>query len=126
MEEAYLVIKCVYEGIEDLNYLTESKDDAIDKINSLKNDIIKAKLHKEQVLKDAGILTKEDLEKYKTEHKYEDPWDELDTAEEITFDEYSKGKWGDPDDYCVRKWDGKEFKCCCQELGVPPSEPKLY
>jgi len=27
------------------------------------------------------------------------------------------------DFFCIQKWDGKEFKCVCSELGVSPSEP---
>lgn len=27
--------------------------------------------------------------------------------------------------FCVQKWDGKEFKCCCAELGVEPSKMML-
>ncbi len=122
----YLVIKRGYEGIEELVYLTADKDDVINKINSLKDVINKAKLHKEQVIKDAGILNDEQLEKYIDEHEYEDPWDELQKSNKIELKEYMDGKWENPDDYCVLLWDGNEFKCCCQELGVPPSEPKLY
>ena len=28
--------------------------------------------------------------------------------------------------FCVQKWDGKGFKCCCPDVGVPPSESMLW
>lgn len=39
--------------------------------------------------------------------------------------QYKRDTWKNvnPDSYCVQKWDGKEFKCCCKELGVSPSKP---
>jgi len=27
--------------------------------------------------------------------------------------------------YCVQKWDGEKFSCCCKELGVAPSQLML-
>ena len=126
IKEAYLVVLCGCEGLEKLVYLTDDKDDAINKMKSLKEDILKAQAHKEQVDKDAGILTDEDLYKYEKEHGYESPWDKLHSDEKITWEEWENGSMINVDDYCVRRWDGTKFKCVCKELGVPPSKPMLY
>jgi hypothetical protein len=57
IKEAYLVVLCGCEGLEKLVYLTDDKDDAISKMKSLKDNVIKAQEHREQVNKDLGIIT---------------------------------------------------------------------
>lgn len=105
MKEAYLIIKTGFEGIEKLCYLTKNKEEAIRNFKRIKEEEIK------EIEKDRKVMN----EYWRKEKKLEMIKEEKLTQEEIQKIE---------DFFCIQKWDGKEFSCACEELGVPPSEPK--
>ena len=115
MKEQFLIIKCGYEGIEDLCYLTNDSKDVIYKILSLRKDI----QDNRDKVKDFDI----DLDGDEWEVK--EKISELYVDEKISYEVYSSFS-DNPDQYCVQKWNGKEFNCCCKELGVEASETWLY
>lgn len=43
----------------------------------------------------------------------------------ITDEEFQDGAHGNPDSYCIQKFDGEKFKCFCDELKVNPTKDWL-
>jgi len=117
--EFYLVIECGYEGIEKLIFPTTDPQEAANKVKEIRQEIAELQAQRAELLeKKPQLPPEEQIEK----EDFEDAWDKLLYDEGITQDQWEKGRFGKPDAYCVQKWDGKEFKCCCPELGVEPSE----
>ena len=115
MEEQFLIIKCGHEGIEKLCYLTINPKDVKDKILSLRKDI-----------QDNRDKVKEfDIDPDCDEWEVKEKIGELYVNEKISQEVYTSF-YDNPDQYCVQKWNGKEFECCCKELGVEASETWLY
>lgn len=122
--ELYLVIKCGYEGIEQLFFPTASAQEAVDKITDRRKKIVAARKRREEVL--AKFPPKEKVE---TSDDWGNEWDKMffDRKEReksglptITGEEHSMGTYDDPEAYCIQKWDNdkQEFKCVCKELNV--------
>lgn len=109
----YVVIKAGHEGIEGLLYADTNKLNAIEKVQKLRQVIMHDKAKREAVLQEFGSEEDDD---------YEDEWDRMLNEGKIEWDEYSNGKYEDPDAICLQMWDGKEFKCVCAELDVAPSK----
>jgi hypothetical protein len=105
--EHYLLIKCGYEGIEQLIMPSYEPNTLIDKINDIRNKIMTAKEHRKRVNTEAG----------QDENTVVDAWGDMYVAEEITGDEWDLGL-EEPEAYCIQKWDGVCFNCCCRELNV--------
>ena len=101
----YIIIETGYEGIENLCYLTESPMDVVEQIQRIR----------EQAIVDQIEFNKE-LNKINAENDFD--WKE---PERLTKREKQQIR----DFYCVQKWDGKEFSCACDELGVNPSKLML-
>ncbi len=116
MMESYIVIKCGHEGIEKLLYHTGSSQDAVNKVMELRKHISEAKEHRKQVYEASGIVPDEDG------YYIDDPWAKQLEDKLITSEEYFDAQYGEPDSYCVQKWDGKIFSCACKDLGCEPSE----
>ena len=117
MKEQFLIIKCGYEGIENLCHLTDDPKDAKNKILSLRKDIT----DKQNEVKDLGIDIDLDGDYWELSEKVAN----LYVDEKISREVYQSFS-DNPDQYCVQKWNGKEFECCCKELGVEASETWLY
>jgi len=96
MTEAYLLMKCGYEGIEELTFLSNDVKEITEKLNSVYSDIderIKLKLeYTEEEIE--NLLNKNDFKLY-------------DKLAHIP----------DKESYCIQRWNGIEFKCCCKDLG---------
>lgn len=101
INEAYLIIKTGYEGIEDLYLLSDNKEEVIEEVKQLKSNAIK---------KEREYIERETKE-----------YGEVFETEEIKLKEINAAA----DFICVQKWDGQKFDCCCDELGVNPSKPML-
>lgn len=110
---SFLIIECGCEGIEGLLYSTSDEKEASEKIQLLKSKIIKAKEHRDNVLKEFG--TDEDEE-------FQDAWDRMMMDKTIDYEEFSNAKYKDENSYCAQKWDGEKFSCVCQELGCAPNQ----
>lgn len=111
-----VIIYCGYEGIEELVFASDDEEETRKKIMELKEE---AKL--------AAV----EASKYSEDQKYEMMNSLLDGDDEESMkrsEEYNKifNSRQDPDRYCVMTYDGKEFKCNCNELGVSPKETWLY
>ncbi len=119
IQEAYLIIEQGYEGIQNILYLTTDPTEALNKVMEYKNEIIKAKEHKAKVLEEFGDEEDDD---------YYNEWDRMYLKHKtITYKEHDNANYKNIDDFCVIKWNGKEFGgCVCTELGCPPSENKVY
>ena len=115
MKEQYLIIKCGYEGIEKLSYLTDNPEDAKKKILSIRKDI----QDNCDKVKDLGIDIDGDY------WELSEKVGKLYIDEKISQEIYASFS-DNPDQYCVQKWNGKDFECCCKELGVESSETWLY
>ena len=59
--EIFVVIRCGYEGIESLVYATDVGGDAQNKVLELRNDIVQARKHRDEVLKEFGDQEDENL-----------------------------------------------------------------
>ena len=112
--EAYLLIQCGYEGIEGLLHLSESKEEVISKINELRAEIKRVNYKIAELTKEFDVENIRELE-----------IEDLVKAGKITWEE-SHLSYTEADSYCIMKWDGKEFKCVCSELGVSPEQSWLY
>ena len=115
MEKQFLIIKCGHEGIEKLCYLTNDPKDVKGKILSLRKDIQDSR----DKLKDFGIDIDGDY--FEISEQIAKLYIDGKINQKI-YDSFSDN----PDQYCVQKWNGKEFDCCCKELGVEASETWLY
>lgn len=102
----FLVIQQGYEGIQELIYASTNVDSCLTRLKFIKADI---SLQKKRLL-EVG----------------KEKWQEMFDNEEISFKEFSAGKWLDSDDYCLQKFDGENFACCCNEFGIGPSKSKFY
>jgi hypothetical protein len=116
LKELYVIVLCGCEGIDSLVYATLDKEDAVNAIKTLKNDITKAIEHQNKVFEEFGS---EENEQWNT------VWDRMYFNKEITNKEHDDACFKDPDAYCIRKWNGIEFSCVCSELGCSPSKPWL-
>lgn len=114
--EIFVVIVCGYEGIEKLVFATAYSVAAANKVSELRNDIIQARKHRDEVLKEFGDQEDENLC---------DAWDRMYFDKKITEKEHSDSKYREPDSYCVQKWDGNKFSCVCKELGCEPEKSWL-
>ena len=94
MSEIYVVVKTGCEGIDELCYATTDPKEAVRAIKKLRLQILKEK----EKAKKRDAKNGRQLEERLYDFTY------------------------DPDFYCVQKWDGKKFNCCCKELGVSPSK----
>lgn len=97
MKDVYLIMKVGCEGIEELNYLTDDSKDAKKKLRKLRKEMMD--------------------EKRKTKAEDRKKGELLDRR----FYEFIYNT----DLYCVQKWDGKEFKCACQDLGFKTKRGEL-
>jgi len=116
MEEIYVIIEAGHEGIEKLLYATTDKEKVIKELLRLKQIIIYDKAKMESVL---SKFANEEDDECKNE------WDRMLDRNEIEWEEYSNGKYNDPDAYCIQMWNGTEFKCVCTDLNTQPSKPWL-
>lgn len=114
--EIFVVIRCGYEGIESLVYACVDEKYASEKVKSLRQDILDARNHREEVLKEFGDQEDENLC---------DAWDRMYFDKKISGKEHEDSKYREPDSYCVQKWDGKVFSCVCKELGCEPEKSWL-
>jgi len=117
LTEIFVVIKCGYEGIEGLIYATNDASDAVNKVKTLRQEILKAKERMNKILAEHGNEEDENYDNY---------YDKMLKNKEIEWDEYVKAKYENINAYCVQKWDGKKFSCVCNELGCEPSETWLF
>ena len=115
MKKAYLLIKCGYEGIEDLIYLTTDRDIIVEKITKIRDKINKNKENFEKIINELG-LDKEDDEAIQKAMLNND----------VKYKKYRSYMYENPDQYCIRYWNGKNFSCHCKELDVKPTETWLY
>jgi hypothetical protein len=106
VKEYYLIIRHGYEGIQEIVYPTDNKDDVILKFNSILENIKIAR------------------EKYGN-YESEDLIDML-LKKEITNKDIDYAKHNNPEDYCIYKWNGEKFGCACEELNVQKNVNKLY
>lgn len=116
LKEVFVVIRCGYEGIEKLVFATAYGGDAKSKVLELRNDIIKARKHREEVLKEFGDQEDEDLNTI---------WERMYFDKKISDEEFENSKYREPDSYCVQKWNGNKFSCVCKELGCEPDKSWL-
>lgn len=116
LKEVFVVIQCGHEGIENLVYATADGSDAANKVFELRNDIVEARKHMDEVLAEFGDQEDENLN---------NAWDRLLYEDKISSKEYDNSKYIEPDAYCVQKWDGKVFSCVCKELGCEPEKSWL-
>jgi len=98
VKEIFLLIETGYEGIQQLCWLSEDKEEILKKRDVFINDKIKQKEEDNKIL------------------KQEIPDFEPSPVRERQY--YA-------DFFCVQKWDGKEFSCACGELKVNPSKLML-
>lgn len=114
LTELYVIIQCGYEGIEHLTYATLDKDDAIAKINELRERIVKAKEHRKEVLG----------ENYNEDDflNDDDAWTLMYYDKKITHEEFNDSLYVESDSYCIQKWDGEKFACVCAELKCSPGK----
>ena len=67
---------------------------------------------------------KDEKGEYLKDEQFQDAWDRMSIykkeggTREITHQEWQMGKYGDPNAYCIQKWDGNKFECVCKELNV--------
>jgi hypothetical protein len=121
----YLVIRCGYEGIDELVFPTLDAKEASEKVLEIRKKIVELQKRRIEVLERFG---KCDDGQYKVDELFQDAWDRMGLPQkeggtrEITSEEWYMGRYANPDAYCVRKWDGSKFECVCQELKVEPSE----
>jgi len=113
LSEIFVIIKYGFEGIDKLVYVTNSADDASDKVKSLRQETLNAKERMQRILSEHGDEEDENFDNY---------YDRMLKKKEIEWSEYEKAKFENPDAYCVQKWDGQKFSCACQEIGCEPSE----
>ena len=106
MKEAYLIIETGYEGIESLLWLTDSQEEAIEKVKEFRERAIEDKI---QQRKDMNELWRKENAPGLCE------------SEELTEEEKQHIR----DFICVQKWNGKQFACVCGDLGVNPSKLML-
>jgi len=92
-EKNYIIIEVGHEGIYKLWYLAK--------------DEIKAKEIASKVKKIVAAKRMRFLQKNKAFYKKGDNAEEAQKAEDFI---------------CVQEWNGKEFSCCCEKLGVSPSK----
>lgn len=122
----YVIFKCGYEGIEKVTSPTTDPREALTNIINARKRINDAKSKREEVLSKAasqsGIV---DIDPDEID-EFEDVWDTMLSKEEITFEEWEDGKWGNPDQWCLQQWNGEEFECCCDKFGVKTSKPWLF
>ena len=97
----YLVINTGYEGIEELYWLTNDSQEAVNKKKELEIVSIKN-------LIDGA-------------YKFEDEETDSFIIEEITDNDIQRVR----DLICIQKWTGDKFVCACAELGVEPSQRML-
>jgi len=103
MTDIYVVVKTGCEGIDKLCYATTDPKEALNAIEKLRKNILEEKEQRK----------KEDMEfGYAKEERRQ-------------LDERFYDFRYDPDFYCIQKWDGKKFTCCCAELGCKPSKLML-
>lgn len=125
----YLVIKCGYEGIDELVFPTLDATEAANKVLEIRKKIDELQKRRIEVLEKFG---KDDKGEYLHDAHYQDAWDRMGLPKgengtgEITSEEWDMGRHGEPDAYCVRKWDGNKFECVCKELNVEPSENWMW
>lgn len=116
----YLIIEDGYEGIGRLIFPTSDKSEAISKIIAIRKQILELQKRRIEVLERAG---KDEKGEYLEDEFFQNAWDRLsfkkeDGTREITGEEWRMGAHGDPSAYCIQKWDGAKFECCCKELNV--------
>lgn len=120
MRKEYLLIKCGYEGIDGLLFLTDDPELAKSKIVEFRQKVVDAKMKVINAAKANGITT-DGIEfrdvKYMLEEKI---------GMEQSCEFYSDELYDEEDQYCINVWNGEEFKCCCKELGVEPKKMWLY
>lgn len=125
----YLVIECGYEGIERLVFPTLDAKEASDKVLEIRKKIIELQKRRFEVLEKFG---KDKDGEYLEDEHCQDAWDRMGLSEksggtgELTSEEWKMGRHGEPDAYCVRKWDGKSFECVCKELKVEPEKNWMF
>lgn len=125
----YLVIKCGHEGIEELVLPTVDSTEAANKVLSLRKQIVNLQKRRIEILEKHG---KDEDGDYLEDEDCLDAWDKmgfptkLGGTGEITSEEHDLGKYGEPDAYCVMKWDGDKFSCACKELNIETSEPWFF
>lgn len=117
MESFFIIIQVGYEGIDGLLFPTTNPNEARDKIKQLRQEIVDALKHRDAVLAEFGSEEDED---------FHDAWERMYIDEKITYQEYHNSKYVKPDQYCIQKWDGENFTCCCKELGCEPTETWIY
>lgn len=98
VKEKFLLIETGYEGIQNLCWLSEDKDEI---------------LKKREEFIDKKIEDKKELNKLLLE----------DTPDYPIREPYPRQHYADF--FCVQKWDGKKFSCVCNELEVNPSKLML-
>jgi len=109
----YVVIKCGYEGIEQLVYATLNAEEVTEKVKTLRDEILSAKSRMNKINEEFGEEEDED---------YNTHYDRMQISGEITWEEYSMAKYSNPNAYCAQKWNGKSFGCACKELNCEPDE----
>jgi len=115
MTNIYVIIQAGYEGIEGLLYASIIKSEAIEDLNRRRQAILYDKARMEVILKEHG----QDINDIETE------WDVMYVTGKITDEEYSNGKYTESDSICIQLFDGKEFKCVCNEEDVSPNKTWL-
>lgn len=97
MKEFYLIIKTGCEGIERIAYPAETAKEAVRKFKETREkDYQKERAFEKKMMKEC----KEKGRLYHTRQRVYDYW-------------------------CIMKWDGKNFECVCNQLGVSPSQIML-
>ena len=126
----YLIVEVGYEGIDELIFPTENPEEALNKVYEIRAEIISLDKRRIEVLEAAG---KDENGDYKTDGMFSDAWDVMglpkkDKTRELTSREWRLGKYGMQNlaSYCIRKWDGENFKCCCEELKLKPIEDEKH
>lgn len=118
----YVIYKCGYEGIEEVTDPTTDPREALTNIIKRRKVVKDAKSKFKEVVDKAGTqaVDPEDID------DFDDAWDEMMKEKKITFEEWQEGKFGNPDQWCLRKWDGEKFECCCNEFGVKTEKTWLF
>ena len=106
----YLLIKCGYEGIEQLIMPSNEPMVLINEINRIRSQINVIKEKKIQLAKENNI----DINDI---YKVDEFWGDLYVDGTITNEEFDLSD-EDPKSFCIQKWNGNNFNCCCKELNV--------
>lgn len=120
-DTTYIIIKASqvfassFEGIEKILHPTQSPEIAKTKLLEIRKEIKDLTEMCKKITQEGGTIILGEDEDF---DNLEDAWDKMLSEKKISYKEWEIGRFGNPRQWCVQKWTGEEFVCCCKELGL--------